>query len=262
MLPGVTDLGSREATRTSSGSAGEADRLCAGVLRDAGTGWEQRSGDGDAQREGQHRHEDAAAGGAPAATGATCHAMSASSRGTAATSCRSSSYASRVAASPSGTQVDLGDLGVGVGQLATVGQHQVVVHGLVDASVLGDEPEVDRAERREDLPGIPVSSATSRIAASSAVSPGFDVALGQRPLQLALLVLASDQGAAGASRRRVEHQPARGGLLHAGQATTQRPPGGRGTVTGHASMVGDEVTRSVLGEPPMNRATAGATPRP
>ena len=45
---------------------------------------------------------------------------------------------------------DLVDLDVGVAELAAGGLEQVVVHRLVDPPVVGDEPVVDRPERRED----------------------------------------------------------------------------------------------------------------
>ena len=65
----------------------------------------------------------------------------------------------------------LADLVVGVRQLSPMPAQQVMMHSLVDASALADEPVVDLPERATTVPAIPVSSATSRIAVCSAVSP-------------------------------------------------------------------------------------------
>jgi hypothetical protein len=78
---------------------------------------------------------------------------------------------------------DLGDLDVLVGQRATGGAQEEVVHGLVHAPVLGDEPEVDGAQGRDHAPddaGLLLDLANGGLLGGLAF---LDVALGQRPEQ-------------------------------------------------------------------------------
>ena len=115
-------------------------------------------------------------------------------------------------------------LDVGVAQLAAGGLEQVVVHGLVDAPVVGDEPVVDGAERRQHpapdaglLLDLADRGVLSRLA-------GLEVALRQRPQQPAPPVEPADQRHARAAGRAVDHQAAGGGLLDRRRPRRSGPP--------------------------------------
>ena len=122
----------------------------------------------------------------------------------------------------------LADFDVLVGELAAEKAHQIVVHRLVHATALGDEPVVDAAERGQhtaldagllgDLPDRGLLGGFTEL----------DVALGQRPQHPAAPVDAPDQ------RRHltvlgpveaVDHQPARRGFVHGAQAIRRRAAG-------------------------------------
>ena len=96
---------------------------------------------------------------------------------------RSPAYASRSVQLGQRHPGHLVDLDVVVAELAAGGLEQVVVHGLVDPAVLGDEPVVDGAERGEHPAadaGLLLDLADRGVLGGLA---GLDVALGQRPEQ-------------------------------------------------------------------------------
>ena len=78
------------------------------------------------------------------------------------------------------------------------------------------------------VPRMPVSSSTSRTAASSRGLALLDVALGQRPEQPAAPVDAPDERHLRPGARPVDDQPAGRGLLDLAQARAARPRGRRG----------------------------------
>src|SRR3954451_18781053 len=117
------------------------------------------------------------------------------------------------------------DLDVLVAQLPARGLEQVVVHGLVDAPVLGDEPVVDGAQRRHDP--APDAGLLLDLAHGGVLGglPGLDVALGQRPRQAPPTVPAADQGHLRTLAAAVDDQAAGRGLLHlAPPGARTRPP--------------------------------------
>src|SRR3954453_17047560 len=113
-----------------------------------------------------------------------------------------------------GHPCDLGHLDVGVGERSPDRAEQEVVHRLVHAAALGDEPEVDDAEGGDDLahyPGLP------RPLADGGVLGGFpllDVPLGQRPEEATAAIRAADEGSTGLVHPVVgDHQAPGGGLV-------------------------------------------------
>ena len=123
------------------------------------------------------------------------------------------------------------DFDVLVGELAAEEPHQIVVHGLVHATALGDEPVVDAAERGQHAA---LDAGLLGDLADRGLFGGFtefDVALGQRPQHPAAPVDAPDQrgdlGVLG-SVDAVDHQAARRGLVHRAQPVG--PAGADGTL--------------------------------
>src|SRR5919205_721014 len=123
-----------------------------------------------------------------------------------------------------GNPGDLGHLDVGVGQSSPDGAQQEVVHGLVHPAAVGDEPEVDDAERGDDLAddaGLLGDLPDGGVLRGLAL---LDVALGQRPQQPAAAVGAADEGGArprdGVVR---DHQAPGGGLVDPPQPAARAP---------------------------------------
>lgn len=112
---------------------------------------------------------------------------------------------------------DLGDLDVGVGQFATEVAEQIVVHGLVHAPALGDEPVVDAAEFGQDLAAdarLLVDFAHGRFLGGLTL---LDVPFGQRPQKSPAPVGAADQRGTqllGRTTETVDDQSPGGGLPH------------------------------------------------
>ena len=159
----------------------------------------------------------------------------------------------------------LDHLDVGVGELAAVRLEQEVVHGLVHAALLGDEPEVDRAERREHAAadaGLLLDLADRGLLGGLAV---LDVALGQRPDQAPAAVVPGDERRARDSAAAVDDQAAGAGLLDAGQPrrgrSGDRPParGRRGAGgSGHTARI--TAPRARLGCPVVPTESSRPTP--
>ena len=122
---------------------------------------------------------------------------------------------------------DLGHLDVGVGQRAPDRAEQEVVHRLVHPAAVGDEPEVDDAERGDDLAddaGLLGDLADGGVLGGLAL---LDVPLGQGPEEPATTVGAADEGRAGPGHAVVgHHQAPGGGLVDPAQpaAGASRPP--------------------------------------
>ena len=120
----------------------------------------------------------------------------------------------------------LADLDVFVGELAAEEPHQVMVHGLVHPSALGDEPVVDAAERGQHGA---LDTGLLRDLADGGLLGGFtefDVALGQRPQHAAAPVDAADEGSDLGflgTVDAVDDKPARRCLVHGAQAFGPAP---------------------------------------
>src|SRR5919202_387510 len=124
---------------------------------------------------------------------------------------------------------DLGHLDVGVGQGSPDGAQQEVVHRLVHPAAVGDEPEVDDAERGDDLADDPGLLRHLPDGGVLGGLPLLDVALGQRPQQPAAPVGAPDEGGTGFGHPVVgDHQAPGRGLVDpaqpaAGASSPARP---------------------------------------
>ena len=119
-----------------------------------------------------------------------------------------------------------------------IGAQEEVVHGLVHAAAVGHEPEVDDAERGDDLaddPGLLRHLADGGVLGRLAL---LDVPLGQGPEQAAAAVGAADQGGTGPVHPVVgDHQAPGGGLVDpaqpaAGARSTARPSHARRVARG------------------------------
>jgi hypothetical protein len=118
------------------------------------------------------------------------------------------------------------------------------VHGLVDAALLGDEPEVDGPERGQHAAadaGLLLDLADGRLLRGLAA---LDVALGQRPHQAPAAVVAGDERRPRLTRAPVDHEAARAGLVDASQA-------GRGARRGGSTARGRGRARGGGGGAPL-----------
>lgn len=147
----------------------------------------------------------------------------------------------------------LGDFDVLVGEFATAEAHQIVVHGLVNAPALGDEPVVDAAERRQHAA---LDAGLLGHLADGGLFGRFtllDVTFRQRPQHPSAAVDPPDQGGhlmVLGSVDAVDDQPACRCFVHGAQTIrgTARPgfPRFRG-LTGLAAGVGGGDLRVVVG---------------
>src|SRR4051794_26294536 len=123
---------------------------------------------------------------------------------------------------------DLGHLDVGVGERPPDRAEQEVVHRLVHAAALGDEPEVDDPERCHDLaddPGLLRHLADGGVLGGLAL---LDVPLGQRPQEAAAAIGAPDEGGARLVHPVVgDHQAPGGGLVDPAQPAAGAPASAR-----------------------------------
>ena len=127
----------------------------------------------------------------------------------------------------------LDDLDVGVAQLTAGGLEQEVVHGLVHAALLGDEPEVDDAQWREHP--TPNARLLLDLAGSRLLGrlPGLDVTLGEGPDQPTSTVVSGDESRSRLGAGPVDNQAAGAGLIDPrepwqGASSTGRATRGRG----------------------------------
>src|SRR4051812_14539771 len=155
---------------------------------------------------------------------------------------------------------DLGHLDVGVGERPPDRAEQEVVHRLVHAAALGDEPEVDDPERCHDLaddPGLLRHLADGGVLGGLAL---LDVPLGQRPQEAAAAIGAPDEGGARLVHPVVgDHQAPGGGLVDPAQPAAGAPASARPS---HARRVarGSALPWLVVSVEPPSRPPAAPVP--
>jgi len=141
---------------------------------------------------------------------------------------------------------DFHNLTVRVGQLLALRLQQVVVNGLVHASVLGHEPEIDGAEAGDDPTGDPGLLADLPHGSLLGGLPRLDMTLGQGPHQSAAPIPAGDQGRLGPPTTPIEHESARGGLLRGLGPSSPSPRRGRRGRIGHTVRINRDPWASTL----------------